>query len=1394
MKRKAQLLTQAQDLLETDLRPVWRRLAGSQVRALAKGFETWHEGLAPPLRTGSFAVRLGRFLLAVIAEEGKHLAGLHRRQAEYAYRYAHALSIEEKQQVILDYARDLGSHGRRLRQDERAFARWFGHDAMVDRYRKRVAETERRIAFCLERLGVVTARCLRETAGGGEATVLWAQLGIEECVLPLLAHEGDFRVRVEAFRCLATALKGLPAALQEGAVSEGALQYIYYAALDTRQQVWIQCEAVALIASLSAPALHKVLEKRLGQPSPGDDLFVRARAVEVLAEVLPRMPDLAPVLEGTASDPSVFVRQAVCHALPAVDEALADRLLPSLALRDGAPQVRAAALMQVPLLLSRATLFSTCLDTVRQVLATEHDGFVLRAALEVTAALEAPALADAVLRAAWLDALLPRLSALHRDCPDLAVRRHAAEVRERIWLQTDAAAKAIGKRLASAITRIPSGKERRLPPLPAEAEVIGRVAAVLAQRDFGLDLRRERFRWSTLRGHRFGLRLWRVLHEMRTPSPDKRQAFRHTVGRIFHGRWRAPSAILAELAETKVPGEPLHIASEGGWRPYLPLLDDLIAILWHGDAQRPLRLFTAEGVTEVTPPRFFLTRLRALAVLTLRFAHYARLRHWQEEDQDSAGAYLHALTRLGFRFRFAAHAPGEAGWSEDPAVRRYFSSFFPLPLSLTEVWERLEGYFLSAFGNTLTDLALFIGTAIAAFLGRHLYLNAVVGRLRRGIPLVVGGWGTRGKSGTERLKAALFNALGYAVVSKTTGCEAMFVHAHPYGSLREMFLFRPYDKATIWEQHNIVSLAHHLGCEVLLWECMALTPAFVRLLQRHWMRDDYSTITNTFPDHEDLQGPAGVDIPQVMTNFIPKRGVLFTAETQMRPVLAEAARELGTRLIGVGWLESGLLAPDVLARFPYQEHPDNVALVSALAEDLGLRRDFALKEMADRVVPDLGVLKVFPVVTVRARRLEFSNGMSANERFGCLSNWRRLGFDSTNLDTEPGVMLSTVVNNRADRVARSRVFAGVLVNDISADLHVLIGSNLQGLLGYIREAWEANASTITLFTEAGGDVASALGVLEGCARRLRVTYKEELVKMRLAAMLNGQGVAEASRLAELWREPAQLESALAETHLDLAATLRFLERDRQMLGEYQGLAEHIAAAGAAARADLDQALRDRLWRWFERKLVVVADYYASGDRVIATVVEATAPGLFNRVMGVQNIKGTGLDFVYRWLAWDACYQACAQIRNSDASMAKQGLATLSAFQDYGILCEETVNETVAWARSRPWAQHERYQAEIALVLKQMEQALAKVRAKVETVASTGWMERLCTNIEAFLDAGDAVWRRRQADRIYADLVAERISQAAAVSELLVLNKRQKGGWLIAQIREWLPGRQAPGPQ
>ncbi len=1329
-------------LIEDGMHPRWRKVDADLIDPLVTSVKR-------QLAAGQAAPEsVARALTLEVKRARDAITELRAGHEAFNARHSAMRTEAEIRDNILAYAAELGAGSKQLRGDRRAFRRFFGHDAMVARFNCRHGDLQRELAFLLERLGTVARRAF---AAAVSPEAAWRELDLEPLLTPLLEFDGDPRVATSAFRCLSWSIVGLPEALREEVLGAKTVQAIYRLSLDRERDVWIQSVAVALLYATSSESFAKVARLRLGdEPPGGDDLFVRRRLVELVAG----RSELQDLLEKIAADPSPFVRQGLAVELSQVPETLASGLLEKLALRDEEPAVRAAALLEVARLAGAGADAGRLADVVTRALAEEGDEYVLRVGLMIAA--DAHAALSEERQETWREPLLPALRRVHLESDSNPARRWAAQSRERIWCETESRRSDLLERVRDVAKTVAPGKAAKLRLGPAAAmddETIGRVLSVAAQDDFGFDVVRRRDTLRMIRGHRFGFRFWRFLHELRNPSPDKRQAFRHTTGRIFEGALRVPSALLSEMSQTKVPGEPLTLSSEGGWRPFLPLVDEVISALEENSHDKPLKLVTSEGVSVIRPPRSGRQRLRARMVLTRRFAEFAQLRNSEEP-----AAYIARLRELGIECQFTAPDGEEL---EPSAAQCYACSALPmLAMAGPDLWSRARDYFYSVYENSLGQLFVFLGAATAFFAGRHIYFNQRFFRLRKRVPLIVGGWGTRGKSGTERIKAALFNALGHRVVSKTTGCEAMFLYSDAFGKLHELFLFRPYDKATIWEQVNIVNLSAKLRSHVFLWECMGLTPAYIEIIQRHWMNDDLATICNTYPDHEDLQGPAGVNIPEVMTYFVRRGGHVLTSEQQMTPILEAEAQKLDCRLDKVGWVEPGLLTPDILDRFPYAEHPNNIALVAELGAQLGIEYDFSLKEMADRVVPDLGVLKVYPVADIAGRQLQFVNGCSANERFGALGNWQRLGFDKQDPREEPGVWITAVVNNRADRISRSRVFASIVVEDISVDRLFLVGSNLAGMVGYIRDAFDAFARTLTLFPEDGG---SPVEVLRDAARRWRLPTSEE----ELAAAV--EAVAGDGDLSQ-WRAPSE-----------------------QAFSEYKEFAAKLGSK--PDKADADTEFRALLWKWFERKLVVIWDYHSTGDQTIHRIAEETPPGYLNRIMGLQNIKGTGLDFVYRWQAWDACYNACQQIVDRKAKVAREGIGALVSFKDYGLLSEDLVLAATSEAAEKHGARDKSFQTQLDLVVSTMESTLDKIKSGLSSSeGGGGWWDKVCGWLlgftEALLDAGDAVRRRKKADRVYRDMAAARISPARAAQEIQLLNKRQKGGWLKKDIEAWRARRRS----
>jgi len=740
-----------------------------------------------------------------VENEIEQLSYLQSRFNTFADQFSHAISDNEKQQHVLDFAKNLGATKLRLRGDAKAFKRWFGGDAVSERFHRLSAEKGRDVAFVLRQIGVFSVKLLSKNASPDEIMSLWKRLWLEKFLSPLLEYQQFEPIRIAAFHCLVESLHCLPESVHQTSVSDNTLRYVYRCSLDKGQDVWLQAEALKLLAEISPANFSTALEKRLLNPIDGDDLFVRRQMVRLFGEKISHLDNSGRLLSAVLVDPSPAVRQLIISSLSSASVEILSICLYPLCCEDKVVEVRGTSILSCLDLLQRGDCIEIVLSILEQAFQYETEALVKRICLEVVAEGYDELTSKNITQAKrWHERLIPFVHEYHQNADEISVCRHAARIIERLWVSSDEKIWTLTQRLQLFISDLPEGQIKLFPKDLIEQvnqPYFGRILAYLAQEDFGFDVQLGS-RPKIMRGHIFGFRSWRLLHEFRFPSTDKRQAFRHTTGRIFRGDLRVPSGILAELAETKVPGEPLFMAKENDWRPYLPLVDELISGLDLPLYKTTLTLCTSEGQTIIHLPNSFRKRLIARTKLTLKFAYYAQLRNWKEEEGQMPDQYLSQIRQLGFRCEFLGYRlDATQNVPLDTKVGRFFPAILPIGFftNFDVSWfERPKEYFFSLYENTLSELILFILVAASWFVGRHIYLYYLIKKARAAMPLVIGGWGTRGKSGTERLKAALFNALGYNVVSKTSGCEAMFVYGYAHGSLREMFLFRPYDKATIW--------------------------------------------------------------------------------------------------------------------------------------------------------------------------------------------------------------------------------------------------------------------------------------------------------------------------------------------------------------------------------------------------------------------------------------------------------------------------------------------------------------------------------------------------------------------------------------------------------------------
>lgn len=1308
--------------------------------------------------------------------------------------YQAAESPEAKRAVLVRHLEARGGPRHALRADVRATKRWLDLEAMQERFAADIADRIDEIEIAYQAMATHVDRSDRPeilTAMKSGGVIAIARSHAKDDQRPA--------VRTAALRFLVRCVVRAPVEGRLGLLGASLAREVQRYARGDGVTRWTQVAAIELVANCFPDDAHLLLGSLLASRKGADGMVIRRNALRLVASIATRKQHETAMI--AHDDPSEHVRQELARTLSALETERSLATLGELVQADASPRVAGVALRELAIAAVHAPSARPAAEqAIEHALANVSRTLPVRVAFEAIRRLSVGPVA--VLPPARF---VPRLELLANDAgTPAALTDEAASLLRWLEVEADGTRRALRNTFRAAIEPLLEGEsaEVDLPegidPLDAQ-----RALAVASRGDMAVALRMRGARSAVVtRGEPRSWRFWRFLQEARTPMPDKRKGYVHTHGRDFAGETVIAPAGMAEVTPTRVPGERQLHPALGGWGPFLPRVDDLLAAA--AVVPRTLRIVSPLGTVLVVPPMSWRARLRARFVLSVRYVAYAtaRERALTATEPAERTAYARMAAALGFRFSLAEEdgAVGGARFSIRAALpRRYLDGALNAAVPPGAI-EAAIAYFLSPSGGTPTQLGLVAWVVLATMVVRAAAIMRGIERARRAVPLTIGGWGTRGKSGSERLKAALFHALRYDVVVKTTGCEAMFIHALRDLPAQEIFIYRPYDKATIWEQRNVLHVARELDAQVFLWECMALQPRFVDTLANEWMQDDVTTLTNAYPDHEDIQGPGGEDVARVIGRFMPVSGHTYTTEEQMLPLLADAARRKKTKLHVVAPIEADLLPIDLLDRLPYQEHPRNVAMVLALAEHYGIDRELALVEIADHVIADLGVLKTYPTVEHRGRKLTFSNGMSANERAGFLSNWIRLGFDKNDVDAEPDVTVCAVVNNRADRVARSRVFAQIFVDDAPCDHIVLINTNLAGMMQFIEEALDKKLEEMRVTGE--GCAERALARFDDAMRVVKVPASDDALRVRVRRMLDALPLAQ-DRVDAILATP-DVDAAVCELSADLGSILEAAlasvetsaREDRRpdvvrhaarlatrMRMRRQARADIAAALARGAEAEANEVFRKTYRTLFLDRIAVLWDAGATGDQVVDFVAREVPPGQNVRIMGTQNIKGTGLDFVYRWLSIDRVRGNLARL-DSQPHLRGELLAFFGSYGDFGLLdCREALDRLRAVdARSTPeWSEHEVLLASVVARLSDVEKEKA---ARLVSSGKTSAVVRASNRIEAFFDHLDSIRRTRTASRVMADLYARRVSHGRAAILLRDVTARSKGGWLAKDLAKW----------
>ena len=345
--------------------------------------------------------------------------------------------------------------------------------------------------------------------------------------------------------------------------------------------------------------------------------------------------------------------------------------------------------------------------------------------------------------------------------------------------------------------------------------------------------------------------------------------------------------------------------------------------------------------------------------------------------------------------------------------------------------------------------------------------------------------GSRGKSSTVRLLHSAMSQMGLSVYAKTTGtaaeeiaCDGTETPTTRLGQVSVLEMLQTMDRA----------FADEPKADVLVGECMAVTPSLISLISDRMVRPDVVVITNAQLDHLEEEGHTEEEIAASMCSAIRPNSLVITGEDHPGPlaIIQEKAAAKGARVVHA---RAADVPADVLAKVPHA-HPQNVAMTLAVTRECGIPADVAIAGMAV-ASEEPGEREVWRrnVGDIEVTYLDLG---AINDPASLLE-----AIDHLQWPFGRGVPRIGLLNGRWDRPQRALEFAGLLEPGTFDGLIVTGGPVYPIRRELVRRGWEAGqVLTAVRFKwsrrEWGGQVRRlATGRFPGSRRAVLVSLENE---------------------------------------------------------------------------------------------------------------------------------------------------------------------------------------------------------------------------------------------------------------------------------------------------------------